>query len=283
MGKIMVVGALGFIGYELSLLLMEEDVEVIAVDSSNLDDVLELKLDEVGRNSLFHFQTDLNDHHHNIKAVVYCCGEENGDNHLDTYEYFTKCLSFCEEREVKLVLVSSHKVFGSVKGKITEDTPVLPDNEYGVKKVEQEKILIQNSKENSFMIIRIPQLYGPWQPANQWIHQQLSKDYTNIYGDHLCKDLLFIRDAVQGIIMCLEKEFTNEIIHLGSGMMKQAYKAARLIGGLDSKKRCEDFQLIKIEKAEQRLEYSPKTSIKHGIQEQKDQLYKINQMKDLFN
>ena len=139
-------------------------------------------------------------------------------NVFGTYNVIKGCII----NNSKLIYISSREVYGDTKNKkATENTPIFPQNVYGVTKLLGEK-LIKFAKINSglcFTILRLTNVYGPEGDnyAIQKIIKDAKKGKITVYGGDQKLNFVYVDDVVKILANTIENKRTNnEIFNLGS-------------------------------------------------------------------
>ena len=129
----------------------------------------------------------------------------------------------------KVVFLSSG---GTVYGKdavcpLKEDTVTMPITSYGLQKIniEQALYLYNYMYGLDYRIIRLSNPYGPYQRPNgqlgavtTFIYKALHGDNVIVYGDgSVVRDFIYIDDAVKAIIKIANGNSTYKLFNVGSG------------------------------------------------------------------
>ncbi len=240
--RIVLLGATGFIGTNLTRKLAEDPSNDIVVVGRNPDHYIdiasfgfdhvrfaqsELKVDtaydELVRNAdlVYHLLSSTVPTTSNIHIP-----EELNTNVLLSANLFEACV---RQGVKKLVFLSSG---GTVYGKdakcpIAEETPTNPISSYGVQKITIEKLLYLYSYlyHLDYRIIRLSNPYGPFQRPNgvqgavtTFTYKALRGEEISVYGDgSVVRDFLYIEDAVRGILKIVNGEDRHRTFNLGCG------------------------------------------------------------------
>ncbi len=117
--RVLLVGGLGSIGYNLCRQLIEEEIDVLALDDiiSNDHDNKEEKLLQIGRNAFFQFSsldTDYRVEKEKFEVIIYCLndpidrqGNPNMMNDIELEKHLKNALGYCRDYESKFILISS--------------------------------------------------------------------------------------------------------------------------------------------------------------------------------
>ncbi|MBL4802584.1 MAG: GDP-mannose 4,6-dehydratase [Emcibacter sp.] len=232
---IVVTGAAGFIGFNVSRLLLERGEDVIGIDNLNdyySVDLKETRLEEIKKHPRFTFlKLDFSDFdalktaldQHDVKKVIhlgaqagvrysltnpFIYAQTNLIGHLNIVEYCRHVEGF-----EHLVYASSSSVYGGNKNMpfSVDDRVDNPVSLYAATKKADE--LMSQSYAHLF---RLPQtglrsftVYGPWGRPDMamWIFTKkiLAGEPIPVFnhGDML-RDFTFIEDIIDGIVRCLD-------------------------------------------------------------------------------
>ncbi|TSB46141.1 NAD-dependent epimerase/dehydratase family protein [Alkalicoccobacillus porphyridii] len=300
MKKAVVTGGLGFIGYHLCQALLEEGVEVICIDINQKEwkQEHEEKLMRMGRNALFEFfhmdldQIDsrLKTHLSSADVVFHMASPVSKDSkwpmkHQTIHQANMWVQQLCEgmKENAKFIFPSTVEVYGDVPGLITEDTPLQPVSPYGVIKADVEEYIKKQTPTNSvhYQIVRLPTIYGPWQRPDMTFCQLIRKQ-QDIYQDRSTLDVLYVTDAVAGLILSANSNDTSEIYHLSSGEEGRWFTCAKLLGAeADLLKRTHSRSSLSPDKAKNQLGFEARMPIEEGIQLQIDHEKQWQKLRDV--
>ncbi|ENQ3107553.1 hypothetical protein SAMN04488168_103153 [Bacillus sp. 491mf] len=199
MKRVVIIGALTFVGYHLVQKFLKEEVEVYAFDFDNMSSmskVNEEKLCLIGRNALFIYSS-LRDREgwealeeHEIDVVYFCLCEPNQQrafrNERLILRYVKSVESLCKRKEINCIMLSSKKVnqidsndknglfFQTIEGEIKKGGA-------------------------DYCILRVPAVYGPWQPSFMAYHHiilaQLKQRTISLPIEECTCDLLYVEDV----------------------------------------------------------------------------------------
>jgi len=203
--KCVVLGASGFIGYELVCKLMEKYcvTAIITSDTNDCNETREEKIFAVGRNANVKF-IDSDDFQHTNEEykIMFNCHlidknqtrkDEKNDviNYLDNFNF--------EHIKELIWLIDKQKINNNIEKIIHE-------------------FMVDIGKKGT--IIQIPDVYGPWQPMRHSIHQMIVHDIEqrgNPYVFNLpINELLYVEDVASAIISIGEMENKVEEYELTS-------------------------------------------------------------------
>jgi UDP-glucuronate 4-epimerase len=236
--KVLVTGAAGFIGFHLTLALLERDDEVVGIDNLNdyYDPALkQLRLDEIAKHSKasnFEFiKADISDRalteklfaDHSFDVVVNLAAQagvryslENPHAYVESNLVgFMNILEGCRHSKVKhLVYASSSSVYGmNVKQPFSTDDRVdYPISLYAATKKSNE--LMAHTYSHLYNIpttgLRFFTVYGPYGRPDMAYYKFtkaiLNGDPIDVYNNGIMKrDFTYIDDIVEGVVRVLDK------------------------------------------------------------------------------
>ncbi|MBN8207211.1 NAD(P)-dependent oxidoreductase [Bacillus sp. NTK071] len=290
MKKVMITGALGFIGFHLTELLLNQGIKVVAIDG-RVDPARtsEYKLKEMSflRNSNYK-QVDSLLQDASLETEVEGCdtvfhlaspyGQKRASQMIqEGISNTKKVLEVCEGKV--LVYLSSIEVFGKRYGNITERTPINPVTSDGRVKAQEEAILATTNRNTTVKTIRVPLVYGPWQPVDCvfqdfFINGTLMKAFE-AEGEKYHFDSLYVEDVCQAMYQTAMRKEGSETINLSSGREGEWQNGVEWCIGeqLDRKKnlRC----AISNKDCASKLRFTNLTPIHKGLERQRDHVEKM--------
>ena len=301
--KILVTGAAGFIGSNISNTLISQGHSVIGIDSlSNVLYSKEVKAKRISALSLrdgFEFRhldlaaDSLDSIEGDLDGVINEAalpGQILSWNHFDQYvkNNFTsveRLIKFCLARDIpKLVQASTSSVYG-INAIGAESQQLRPASPYGVTKLAGESLLHaygQNFPLN-YSIVRYFSVFGPEQRPDMGLHKFISAiesgEPLHIYGDGTQRrDCTFVNDIVDGTISAIESGAQGETYNLAGGTDISVIEMIELCGRLIGKEprivfveRPVGDQLLTSAdflKATKDLNYTPRFSFEEGLRKQ---------------
>ena len=239
--NILILGAAGFIGTNITIKLAENKANKITlVDKrkdyfSNIEKFhflnIEIKESSLDENMDFSILRDQEVVYHLVSTNAPTTsnqhiGQDIQSNIVFSSNLFDACVKNCVR---KVIFISSG---GTVYGKesacpISENTPTNPISSYGVQKLAIEKLLyLYNYMYGlDYRIIRLANPYGPYQRPNgvlgavtTFTYKALKGDEIIVYGDgSVVRDFIYIDDAVRAIEKIVNGENKHHIFNLGCG------------------------------------------------------------------
>ncbi|HDR6314911.1 TPA: NAD(P)-dependent oxidoreductase [Bacillus thuringiensis] len=200
MERVLIIGALTFVGYHLVNKMIAEEVEVYGLDFDefeNMTKINEEKLLLIGRNALFTYYSIRDEdgwrsvEGEKFDTVYFCLYEPNQQsgfrNERVILQYLKRIIRLCAEQKVKLNLISSIEVENADE---SENKRLFSKVEEGLKK-----------GEAPYSVFRVPTLYGPWQPSFMMYHQlilsELDEKECYYASEENGSDLLYVEDVCE--------------------------------------------------------------------------------------
>ena len=240
--KILLLGAAGFIGTNLTIELAKKtEDEITLVDRSKAFfkpivsmDLKNVHILEADLTVDMDFDSILKDQevvYHLVSTTVTTTSNQHISQELVSNVIFSANLfEACIRCGVKkVVFVSSG---GTVYGKevdcpLKEKTATNPISSYGVQKITIEKLLYlyRYMYGLDYRIIRLANPYGPYQRPNgvlgavtTFTYKALKGDEITVYGDgSVVRDFIYIDDAIRAIMKIVNGENKHRTFNLGCG------------------------------------------------------------------
>ncbi|WP_027880068.1 NAD-dependent epimerase/dehydratase family protein [Mesoflavibacter zeaxanthinifaciens] len=310
--KILVTGAVGFIGSHTAERLQKMGHEVVGVDNFNDYYSLELKqlnekaLNEKGITVLkldLREITDINKLPKDINYIFHYAAQP-GISSTSTFEdYFTnnviatkKLIDYALQLDdLKLLVnIGTSSIYG-LEATFPEDVAPKPASHYGVTKLTAEQLVLQKSREQQFKScsLRLYSVIGPRErPEKMYtklIACGLNGEAFPLYegSDKHLRSFTYVGDIVDGVVSVIgnEDKVNGEIINLGTEVehtTQDGIDAVEKVLGKPIKiniiaKRAGDQLRTKanIDKARKLLNYNPKTTLLESVEKQVE-WYKAN-------
>ena len=267
--QILITGAAGFIGFNLSKYLLENSkLKVLGVDNLNNYYSTTLKLDRIKELKKFkNFKFEkiditnkkrLNDFLGNRKiSVIINLAAQAGVRYslLKPTEFvennilgFYNILNFAKKHNIKKILyASSSSVYGDSNSfPLNEKQNIKPKNIYALsKKINEEMANVFSSQFKISLIgLRFFTVYGEWGRPDMFMMKYLNssyntskKFYLNNYGNHI-RDFTYIKDACKIVAKLLfsKKSVNNQIFNICSNKPINLSKIINKINKLTNKK-----------------------------------------------
>lgn len=212
-----------------------------------------------------------------VDFLFYCKEPTSNTGNRETSEEFHSALQFCQKYSVKFVLSSSVEVLSHDDLEIKETTPIAPITTRGERFLHLEELLQENYLQQSFsyVILRFPVVYGPWQPEENGFQKlmrlQAEGKEMKPVEESYTGDVIYVSDAVNALYKAAITSVDGEVIHVTSGQTEEWQKAMELLLNKKQNKREKEI-ILSNEKAKKVLEFVPSVSIEDGIRLQKQHL-----------
>lgn len=239
--NILILGASGFIGTNLTIKLTENIDNHITLIDKRIDyfsDIkkfnfsnVEIKISSLDKDMDFSILEGQDVVYHLVSTNVPTTSNQHISQDIQANVLFSLTLfEACVKYDVKKVVFISSG--GTVYGKesscpLSENTPTNPISSYGVQKITIEKLLYLYSYMYGldYRIIRLSNPYGPYQRPNgvlgavtTFTYKALKGEEVQVYGDgSVIRDFIYIDDAVKGILNIVEGENKHHTFNLGCG------------------------------------------------------------------
>lgn len=248
--KILILGAAGFIGTNLSLRLLQNDNQLILFDRTGslyIPQIQKAK-DEKKLVCIEGSFTDISKQENGwmnsipnlskVKTVYHLISTtcptnsnkntaiEMEENVLSTIHFLDACVDAGVEKVI--FLSSGGTVYGSEHtGFCSEEQEAFPITVYGAQKLTIEKLLYLYYKmyHLDYRIVRLSNPYGPYQKTNgvqgvvsTFTWNAMQNFPIKVYGDgSVVRDYIYIDDAIEGILRIADWEGKYRLYNLGSG------------------------------------------------------------------
>lgn len=310
--KILVTGAVGFIGSHTAERLQKLGHEVIGVD--NFNDYYSLELKHLNENALkekgisvlkldLRQPSDVDQLPKDINYIFHFAAQP-GISSTSTFEdYFTNNVIATKNlidyalqlEDLKLfVNIGTSSIYG-LEATFPEDVAPKPASHYGVTKLTAEQLVLQKSREKQLKScsLRLYSVIGPRErPEKMYtklIACGLNDEAFPLYegSDKHLRSFTYVGDIVDGVVSVIgnEDKVNGEIINLGTEVehtTQDGINAVEKVLGQPIKinviaKRAGDQLRTKanIDKARKLLNYNPKTTLLDAVKKQVE-WYKAN-------
>ena len=263
--KILIIGGTGFIGFHLAKKCLKNNWEVTSISTQypklrKINSVKYIKLDISKKRDFRILKKKTFD------GVVNAGGYVDHHNKKKTYNSHFLGLKnlvyyFKKKKINKFIQIGSSAEYGKLRSPQFEDDYCNPKMIYGKSKHLSTKFLLKCFKEFSFpcVILRLYQVYGPYQDNNRLIPIVINKSITNqrfpCSTGNQYRDFLYISDCVNAIYKAINStKVTGEIINIGQG---KPAKVQNIINKVNKKIGFGKplFGLIKLRKDEGKIIY----------------------------
>lgn len=237
MSKILITGALGFLGSHLVDRLVDEGHEV-----HGIDDLSGGSMENAGRAKYYIYdcrdKEKINKIFSEVKPeLVYALAANaaEGKSHFSpidittrNYDSFLNVLVAGINNGIKrIVVTSSNAVYGDIESPFKETDIPQPEDLYGLSKLNMEHTLEIMSKVHKFeyAISRPHNVYGPRQSMNDpyrnvvmiWMNKLLHNEPYTIYGDGSMKRCYtYVDDLIEGLYKLGFEKVNKQIFNMGA-------------------------------------------------------------------
>lgn len=301
--KILVTGAAGFIGSHLcERLLQDKNNHVIGIDCFIGPTSKEIKLrnlSSLAKNERFVLieenllQADIHSildgvdfiyHLAAIPGVRSSWGQEFDPYVINNILATQRLLEAAKDKPLlKFIYASTSSVYGEQDGKVFEESSLAPLSPYGITKLTGEQLCqaYLKSYQIPVVIVRFFTVYGPRQRPDMAFHrfikQMLQGESLTIYGDGTqSRDFTYIEDCVIALHSLMTKErLVGEIFNIGGKERATILDVIDTLSEIMGEKAKLSFiqkvngepkhTWANIEKANQLLDYYPKTTLRAGL------------------
>ncbi len=301
--RILVTGAAGFIGSNLTHYLLELGANVIGIDNffngrlENLDEALNHKNFQFHKGDIrdFNFLLDI---FKDIDIIYHeaaftsvpqstkmpeSCNDVNINGTLNL-------LNASRKRDVeKIIFASSSAVYGDTPTlPKKEEMPRIPISPYGVSKLTCESYMqvFHQVYGLNTISLRYFNVFGPKQQDSPysgviaiWLGQIIRNECLIIFGDgNQSRDFTYIKDVIQANILAAENKLSGEIFNIGAGSPIKLLDLAKLMLKLTNKEELEIIHepprsgdiihsFADISKAIEILKFQPKYTQEQGLRD----------------
>ena len=300
--NVLVTGCAGFIGYNLSKKLINQENNIIGIDSLNSaydKKFKELRLQNLEEDRNFKFiNKDLVDEDalngcENID-IVYHMGARAGvrQSFKDPLSYIkdntiatTNMANFCKNNSIqKMILASTSSIYGNSGDKeMVEDLDekINPPSIYASTKLSGETLAktILSSEDTNLIITRFFTVYGPYGRPDmsilRFIHWIMENKEVIIFGDgEQRRSFTYIDDVVE-LLLEVQNCDSSETFNVGNNKTSSLNEVINIIENFSNKIaqvsnqprafRDPDVVVPSLSKSKQILNWEPSTNIEEGI------------------
>jgi dTDP-glucose 4,6-dehydratase len=227
--KILVIGGTGFIGYHLAKEALRRGLKVISLSKNKpakkryLKKVKYIIADISNKNFTKKIIRE------NFQYVINLAGYVDHSDHIKTYKsHYLGCKNvsnfFLKKKIKKFIQVGSSMEYGLAKSPQKESFKCVPKSVYGIAKFLSTQYLLNLYKKKKFpvTIVRLYQVYGPYQDLNRFIPVVINsckhnKNFPCSHGRQF-RDFLYINDLIDVFFLILKsKKAEGEVLNLGNG------------------------------------------------------------------
>jgi UDP-glucuronate 4-epimerase len=274
--RILVTGAAGFIASHLCEKLVDLGHNIFRIDlNSNLSDVFEKPYDYI-----YHLAAQPG-----ISADTTL--EEYIQNNIYATQNLLEAVLAFNPNLKSFVNIATSSVYG-IEATVNETVPAQPVSFYGTTKLAAEQLVLglQRLGKLKACSIRLYSVFGPRERPEKLYTKLIENLYNNqpfpLFEGSVKheRSFTYVGDIVEGLVAIIgkDKEVDGEIINLGTDEINTTQEGINAVEEIMHKKLIIDHKPPRkgdqqktaavIDKAKKILGYSPKVSLKQGLEEQ---------------
>ena len=230
--NILITGAAGFIGRQLTDKLIELEYNVIQIDDLSVMPIIKPHSNLLNQTVQNISNKFLNAN--NIHTVIHLAAKKNVkdsfynlDNSIENYEMTLKLFSACVDSKVKkIMLASTCEIFGFQSNTLNENSVFKPHSPYAVSKVANEYLSDMYMMLDKSLLITSLNFFNTYGPSEgidavipNFISKAINSEKILIEGDgKQSRDFTFIDDTINTLIEIINSEKYFRSINIGSGV-----------------------------------------------------------------
>ena len=299
--KILITGGLGFIGSNLSELLLKDKHDIILLTKnfskkSNISKISnQVKIKKVDVTNYTKLSRTIEQHKPDV--IIHLAGStshsKSFERPFDDIDQNARSTLFILEKlrrmnhKCRFILGSTFIVIGKPKKlPVTENTPCNPTTIYGTNRLASEHYckIYHDVYGIDTVVFRITNSFGPREQiipsknaVNYLIHNAFKGNTVTIYNrGKFFRDLIYVSDVVSGIKTIINKGKSGELYWISSGKKTWFYELANLLGKLTNckvkfvvtpryTKKTDVGNFVVDNSKLRKLGWAPKTSVEIGI------------------
>ena len=301
--RVLITGSSGQIGTNLGLYLQEQGHFVFGVDKrpNTWTTKIETLLQDLSmpyrdfQNGIGHAEYPTN-----LDVVVHFAAHakvhelvEQPDRALENITMTFNVLEFCRHNNLPIIFSSSREVYGDIHRYITEESYAdfaFTESPYSASKISGEALIYSYAQCYGlpYLVFRFSNVYGRYDNDIErmerviplFIRKINNHEPIVVYGEQKVLDFTYVDDCVAGVTAGIQKlvsgEMGNHTINLAFGQGNSLINMAKFIGealNIEPNMTVEPARVgevthyvANIGKARALLDYTPKTSLREGIQ-----------------
>lgn len=198
---------------------------------------------------------------------------------------------FCDENNIQFLFLSTCSNYGKSKEVVNEESELNPSGLYSTSKIQAENEILEKYK--SSLILRCATLFGVSHrmrvdlTINQLIYEMLRDGIITVYGEEAWRPYLHVEDAVNMIILILEKKLsgvynlgTDELNYTKKQIIEEIQKSYEFLIKPIVWDDPRDYK-VNFSKINQEIDYTIKYKLNDGVKELLDHMttdeFKIKQ------
>tara|TARA_B100000700_G_scaffold178585_1_gene197241 strand:- start:2423 stop:3313 length:891 start_codon:yes stop_codon:yes gene_type:complete len=283
--KILVAGGTGFLGINLIKVLVKNKYQVTSLSSKKINKTKKIKKVRYIHCDISNYKKLKKKINNNFNIVINLSGNIDHNNKKQTRKTHFKgtknLINIINKSNLKIFIqIGSCLEYGRLPSPQQEIKNPKPISYYGKAKYEASKFLIKSNIKN-YIILRLYQVYGPYQKKDRLIPQVIdsclkNKKFSCSEGYQL-RDFIYVNDFVQLIIKILGfNKFSSGVYNIGSGnpisvkkiinmIVKKIKKGKPEFGKIEMRKDEIVNLYPKLKKVRKELKWKSKISLSEGL------------------
>jgi dTDP-glucose 4,6-dehydratase len=291
--KLIITGGAGFVGANLAQYALKKGYRVNIVDTK--DRLHRIRCMNLYSDPCFIFSPlNLTEDYFSfddVSAIIHLAALPQVDYSLHYPEQVTtnniisllKLMHYALKYKIPIIFTSSVEIYGGNEGEPFSETHAYnPLSPYAASKVAGEALM--HSYIASFgligCIVRLTNLYGPWQAPDRIIPRLITQTLSNYpceIDQSRLRDFLYVEDAIKALLDIIDKSLWNETFNLSSGHGYDSFQIISLLQEVSEKTISVSFVDTKqkdgrgkvlissSQKLQTMLEWEPSISLQEGI------------------
>ena len=284
--KILIIGGDGFLGTNLAKKLKTSNKKLFLLCKNKKKispKITNVKYIYCNLGNLKKLKKVLN---RNFDIIINFSGNIDHSNKKETFETHYKGIinifNCIKKKNLKIFIQAGSSLeYGKMKSPQLEKLKTNPISFYGKAKYLASKFILKFQRDFKIIILRMYQIYGPFQKSNRLIPQVINscihkKNFPCTDGKQL-RDFLYVDDLNNLILKIIKKKkLKSGIYNVGSGKPTQVKKIIKKIVNIShgGKPNFGEIQMRKdelnnlypnIQKIKKNFKWSPKVSLEEGL------------------
>ena len=213
--KILIIGANGFLGYNLAKKIKNIGCKIVLLCKKKNNSLKPIKQAEYIYCDISNFKKLKKKLIGDFDYVINFSGNINHQNKSQTYQThyngFKKLIRVLENKKIKLFIQAGSSLeYGKYSSPQKERIISRPISHYGRAKYLASRFLMNKKKNFKYIILRLYQIYGPYQKKDRLIpiviNSCLKNKKFNCTEGNQKRDFLYIDDLIELLINVLKKK-----------------------------------------------------------------------------
>ena len=284
--KILIIGANGFLGYNLAKKIKNIGCKIVLLCKKKNNSLKPIKQAEYIYCDISNFKKLKKKLIGDFDYFINFSGNINHQNKSQTYQThyngFKKLIRVLENKKIKLFIQAGSSLeYGKYSSPQKERIISRPISHYGRAKYLASRFLMNKKKNFKYIILRLYQIYGPYQKKDRLIpiviNSCLKNKKFNCTEGNQKRDFLYIDDLIELLIKIIKtKKIKSDVYNVGCGRavaVKNVIEKINLIikrgkpnfGGIIMRKDEVMSLYPNIKKIKKTFNWNPKTSMFKGL------------------